>query len=70
MSLKKLHDYRRGGLRSYPHRISSCSMANLTQLVEVSPEDIKEFNEMMDRRQLIEVALSKYKQGKDEDEDS
>jgi len=72
MFLKKLHNYRRGGLRSYPHRISSYSMANLIQLAifEVSPEDIKEFGEMTDRKQLIEATLSKYKQGKDKDEDS
>ena len=34
-----------------------------TRLVQVSSEDIKEFNEMTAQTQLIETALSKYKQG-------
>ena len=34
-----------------------------TRLVQVSSEDTKEFNEMTAQKQLIETALSKYKQG-------
>ena len=36
--------------------------SNQTQLVEVSSEDIKEFDTMMAQKKAIETALEKYKE--------
>ena len=35
---------------------------NRTQLAEVSPEDIKEFNTITAQKQVIKMGLSKYKE--------
>jgi hypothetical protein len=35
---------------------------NPTQLVEVSPEDTKDFNVMTARKELLEIALLKYRE--------
>ena len=35
---------------------------NRTQPVEVSPEDIKEFNKITAQKQVIKMGLSKYKE--------
>lgn len=41
--------------------LQSAVKSNQTQLVEVSPEDIKEFQAMTAKEGNLEIALSKYK---------
>ena len=47
--------------RSDPGSGRDCAQSNQTQLVEVSSEDIKEFDAMAVQRGAIEMALEKYR---------
>jgi hypothetical protein len=43
--------------------LQSSVKTNQTQLVEVSLDDVEEFNTLTSQKQLLEIALSKYKDG-------